>query len=717
MRTWVLQRWQTYARLSLLTALFLSPVIFTRVTVDVFNLTKITSLWIFGILALAGWVVLSSERGVWVPRLRLFWFAGAFLLAVLLSTLLSQDTGLSLIGLYHRYGGLIPFLLYAMIALLIVGLYWERPDDLKEVPRATTLASAMLAGYVLIQQIGWDWIPWRDSNGQPPAFPVGTMGNSNFAGGYLAIAAPLFLFVVVSTKDRTWRIILAGAFALDLLALWYTQTRGALIAVGVSAAAIAFLYRDRLPRWLRLTTLVGVVGALLLGVVVLFHPGMQQAPGLFSKAGQFSPFRTGTFQDRSYYWITALRIFKHHPVLGTGPDTYYANYPIFRLAKDGAKLGLTITDKPHNIFLEYASNTGILGLGSYLTLMGAALWFGYRRVQQLEGTARMLLVAFMGTLVAYMTNQFFSIDVPPLAVMGWVALAGIAVLADPGAVAARAVIEAARARKAPNRGQQKKKKAAARTPPPYGGIRVVRTGRTNWLAHSITGVLALVLVYVGIRPFLADHLAHNGQIAQASQASPASVVAIFRHAFDFQSLEPSYLSLAGSVYESLAGTSTDPATRAQDFSLALPQFQEALRLQPESVFNMMSVARIYTNWGTADPTKFPLADRWWQKAVAQDPTDWQVRDNYALMLSAWADSAPTDTNVRNREITAFEAVVKIRPDQSGAWGSLAKAYTAVGRTTQAKQAATTALSLDKNNTDAKAILASSTATASPTTGG
>src|SRR6266851_10402564 len=530
MRTWILQRWLSYARVTLLIGLFLSPLIFLRTTIDVFNLVKISTLWIFGVFAVAIWAIWAAERGAWLPKLHLFWAAGAFLVAILLATVFSQDPGLSFLGLYHRYGGLLPFLLYAVIGLVIVGLYWERPDDLKEIPIAITGACLVMIPLVLWQATkiqctaqGPFCIPWRDSNGQPPSFPVGTMGNSNFAGGFFALAAPLFLYVVLTAKNLAVKLLLAAGFILELLALWFTQTRGAFIAVGVSFVVAAFLYRDRLPRWLRLLALAATIAGAFVALIVFVHPGMKQAPGFFSKAGAYSPFRTGTFQDRSYYWITALRIFRHHPILGTGPDTYYANYPLFRLAKDGAKLGLTITDKPHNVFLEYASNAGILGIGTYLTLVGLALVYGYRRVRQLEGPARLLLVAFMTTLVAYLANQFFSIDVPPLAVMGWVALAGIAVLADPGAVAAREAIAAARSSQGPKGMRKKKKVPGARSAAPYGGTRVLRQGQTRWLVHILAGVVALVAVAIGVRPFWADHLAHDGQQAQANQASLATV--------------------------------------------------------------------------------------------------------------------------------------------------------------------------------------------------
>jgi tetratricopeptide (TPR) repeat protein len=455
----------------------------------------------------------------------------------------------------------------------------------------------------------------------------------------------------------------------------------------------------------------------LVGVLVVVHPGMKEAPGFFSHAGAFSPFRTGTFQDRSYYWITALRIFKHHPILGTGPDTYYANYPRFRLPADGAKLGLTITDKPHNIFLEYAANSGFLGIGSYLVLVGFALWYGYRRMRALSGTERLLLVSFMSALVAYLVNQFFSIDVPPIAVMGWVSLAGIAILADPGAVEAREKIQAARQTAQRPRAGAKKKRAPGAKPAPYGGTRVLRQGPTRWVVHTTAGVVALVLLLVGVRGFWADHLAHNGQVAQASQDTMAHVVGAYLHAAGFQPLEPSYQSLAGAVFESQGNSATDAAAKATMLTGALGRYRHSLKLQPENVFYVMNVARVYSAWASTDPTKYRLADQWWRRAVDQDPTDWQVHSQYALLLNQWANAQPSDTALRNRSADELQTVVRIRPNNVDGWINLVKVYRSLGKTAAAQAALTQALLLDPRNAEANSLKAASGTTTATAPGG
>ncbi|GAC1362010.1 MAG: hypothetical protein NVSMB32_01860 [Actinomycetota bacterium] len=680
MRVWIAQRFAVYARLLLLAGLVLSPVLYRRDTVDVFNLVKLTILFVTAVMALALWVILSAHRGVWLPRLRIFWVAGAFLAAQALATATSQNVSMSILGVVHRYGGLIPFLLYATSAVVMVGLYWERPADLKEIPRGIAIASFVVTLDILMQKLGLDWIPWRSATYRP-SFPVGTFGNSNFAGGFLAVAAPLFLYVVLSTRSRAWKWLLAGAFALDLLALWFTQTRGAFIGVGLAAAALALLAQDRLPRWLRRLAVVGFLAAGVVFILVVFHPGMRQAPSVFAAAGAFSPFRTGTFQDRSYYWIAALRIFRHHPLLGTGPDTYAANYTRFRLAQDGAKLGLILTDKPHNIFFEYAANSGVIGLGAYLSLLGSALVYGYRRVHQLEGNTRLLLMMFLASLVTYMGQGFFSIDLPTIAVMGWVALAGIAILADPGALAARSRLElSVEAGEAPPR-------------------------KTHRLLGATVVVAALLAVVLGVRPFWADRLAHSAQLLQDIPAvRPDQASAAFQHAAAFLPIEPSYQSMAGNVYEAAGDKATDAGAKSNAYRLALERYRQAMLLQPHNIFYVMNLARVHTSWGASDASHYPIADELWHRALQEDPTDWQVHEFYALMLYSWADSDPANQTRRAASAQQFATVVTMRPSDLAAWVNLVRLYRALGEPAQAEHALAVARELGPTNSEVLALV-------------
>jgi tetratricopeptide (TPR) repeat protein len=242
----------------------------------------------------------------------------------------------------------------------------------------------------------------------------------------------------------------------------------------------------------------------------------------------------------------------------------------------------------------------------------------------------------------------------------------------------------------------------------------MRHGQTRWLGHILAGVVALVALAIGVRPFWADHLAHNAQQAQANQAPLADVKATYLRAAAFQPLEPSYLSLAGSLDEAQGDGAQDPAARTASFNAALARYRQALKLQPENVFYVMNIARVYTRWGSTDVARYVDADRWWQRAVTQDPTDWQVHTQYATMLASWVAAAPSDARLRDKTIGQMMAVVHIKPQDSATWINLAKVYLLGGKNNEAKAAATTALDLDPKSADAKVVLASATATSGST---
>ena len=81
------------------------------------------------------------------------------------------------------------------------------------------------------------------------------------------------------------------------------------------------------------------------------------------------------------------------------------------------------------------------------------------------------------------------------------------------------------------------------------------------------------------------------------------------------------------------------------------------------------------------------------------------------MLGAWANARPADATLDNRAVGELQTVVRIRPDQVTTWINLVKVYRSMGKTSEAKAALTTALSLDPKNAEAKSLAATGTAAA------
>lgn len=691
-RAWLVDRLHINARIVLLVGLLVAVAIRLTVTRDVFSLTKITALWIFGVLSLAMYVMSAAERRVWLPRLRLAVPGAVFLAIVALATVFSVNWRASLVGMYGRYDGLIPLCLYALIGLLIVALYWEEPHHLKDLVRIAIYGVVADAGVVVLQKAGWEGIQWADFAGNRSVHPVGTLGNSNFAGAFLGIALPFCLHAVLTARHRLSRTLLAGVVLLDVVALWLTATRGGMVAAAAGAGCLLFLYRKRLPTWARRGAAVGVCLAAITFVAVVVHPGMRRVPGPFAR---LSVLEDTTLIDRVDYWIPAVKITLAHPILGTGPDTFFESYLHFRAPQDGASSGLSLTDEPHNVFLGYAAGSGLLGLAGYLAVIGFAFAFAARRLKTGAGEERGLLAVFVAVLVAYLAQAFFSIDVPPLAVFGWVALGGIACLADPAVVVRR------EGRQSP---AATPRWVEARRTPGQGRVPTApsATVRPRWATHACVVALASALVLVGVRPWLADYLAQRASkpTAQGTMPDPDQAIADYRRAAGLNLLEPTYPGLAATTAATTASRQQGPGQAAAWLARAIGYDVMTLRRMPGDVLVMANVAEAYTAWAGFDPAKYPVAQQWWIKTLAVDPTDWQVHDLYAHMLGAWAI---TNVSARNQQIHQLIVVTRMRPRDAGPWAELAGAYHVAADPAGERAALGRALALDPSDTTIRGL--------------
>ncbi|MGH7703156.1 MAG: O-antigen ligase family protein, partial [Gemmatimonadales bacterium] len=509
--------------------------------------------------------------------------------------------------------------------VLVVAAAWERPDILNRLARAAMAAACLVSLYVLVQAADLDWQTWT-ADFRLPDYPGSTLGNSNFAGGYIAVALPLSIFVTLRARPGRPRAALATLCGVQGLALFYTGTRGGMLGALAGVVAMVLIARRDLPSWAAVAAGGSVAAVLLACVLVVWHPGLGQAPGPLARVS------TSTLENRVRYWGAAWRIFGDHPLHGTGPDTFYAYYPKYRPEADAVKNTLAITDKPHNIFLEYAAAAGVPGIVTYLALLALAFGYGMRRLRSAGPDERLLLVCLLGALVAYCVQGFFSIDVPSSAFMGWMVLGAIAALADPGVLRSRHRLEAT-ATKAPMRLS------------------------TRWMIHTATAAGTVGLLLVGSRPLRADVEAHAGRLEAAMALQP---------------LEAEYRSRAGDLERSIAVASTDPAERVRHLRKAQEHSLAARSLQPGNFDYSWDLARVNSIWAmTIDTARFPEAERWWRRALADDPRD--------PAMAAEHRRAVAEMRARAAEL---EGLAMLHND-ANAWAQAATAYRGLGDTERA----------------------------------
>lgn len=688
MRAWFLERSPHLGRLALVLAVAATPVAILPASLDFFNLIKMTLVMMLGLAALWFWSVWCLERRRWTPRFSLGFWAAIFAGAYGVATIFSQDQLLSVFGLYRRYGGLIPILLYVSIMLVLVGLYWETPDSLRKIPLAVAAAAVPVAAYTLLQAAGLDPVEWSSGGGVKAKFPGSTLGNSNFVGGYLAITLPFIAYLSFSLTSRPARFASGALFAACAAGMWFTGSRGGLMAAAGGLIGMALFFRDRLARWMKTALLITVASGVILAVLVVWYPGLDRPPG---PLGQMEVFRTDTFRLRALYWTAAWRNFLAHPLVGTGPDTFLEKYPAFRPFKDAEVPGREVPDKPHNIFLEHASGTGILGAGAYLILVTLALRYAFMRAKTADFSQRVLLSAFVGGLIAYLVQGFFSIDVPALALMGWVALGGIAVLSDPRILQERADRLAALARKKPPKIRVGDKGKA----PKAGASDAAAAASSGWPRRLRAtqfggGFLILAVMAAGFQPLAADVKAKT---AMSRKTSLPNSLKLLMQADELYPVGSNYQALAVRRVAQQARAAPEQETQ-RVYPLADGWLMRARERRPGSLFSTISLARVNGLWAEEqNPERYPVADHWWKRVVALEPSDWRHQYNYGAFLGNWALKTQ-DREVGRRAVKVLERAVALRSESPETWVILGKAYVLTGDLGKARHSFVRALQVN-----------------------
>lgn len=305
----------------------------------------------------------------------------------------------ALLGMYGRFGGLVPILFTVAAGVLLADAFGGR---LRLPAWALAGAAAGAALYAVVQAAGLD----------PFEIPVveyvtSTVGHSNFLGGFVAIALPVTLGLVVSSRGIA-RYAALGAAILAALGLLLSFSQGGWIAAAAGVAA--FVASTSTRRWARPAGWLVAAGLALaaVGIVVL------------SLVDPFHPAVPDTARARGLWWKAAVSMGAESPLLGRGPEVYAIEGPHHRTAADALAHDRTYADQPHSVPLAYLANHGVPGLAGFLVLMAWTL----RKAWRAAGDP--LLSGFGAGAVAYLTQSLVSIDVLVVAVPFWLCVGALA---------------------------------------------------------------------------------------------------------------------------------------------------------------------------------------------------------------------------------------------------------------------------------------------------
>jgi len=396
---------------------FVVPLIFSRVTTEVYGLIKVVVLEV-GVLALLGlWLVKITN----VPRTKdtnisriavgpLGWAIFAFFCVAILSLIRASNIHEGVKSIYQLGAGVGLF-------LLIVNNVKEK-KGVNEIVLAIVLAGVIASLFSLYENRGIKFGALRFAY-------TSTFGNPIFFAQYISLAIPISVAMCLqknSVRHYLSRVFFGLSASFMLVFLLLTRSRGAYLGVAVAFLYCYIVLLLHCSKKLR-KVLIGVLIACLIASSV----GLMCLPQLKGLVGENIRFRN---LIRVYLWGSTFRMVKDHPILGVGAGNFKVIYPLYRSAKVRETIPKGVKySKAHNDFLQIWAEMGTLGLICFLWILFSLAPRVLYPLPERTGPSAHISLGLSAGIIALLVQAFFNpLLYVPASGMGFWTLLGLIAL-------------------------------------------------------------------------------------------------------------------------------------------------------------------------------------------------------------------------------------------------------------------------------------------------
>jgi tetratricopeptide (TPR) repeat protein/O-antigen ligase len=342
------------------------------------------------------YIVLALKEPKYRPRSSvLMWTALAFAVWMGLATLFSVDMVKSFWSNFERMDGYIT-VLHAVVFFIIAGAMLSADKWWDIFFRATVAAGVLQGIYALMQLTGVLTI-----SSQSGARVDTSFGNAIYVAVFMLFNIFITLYLLI--RDRrlpAMQAVYGIALVLEFLAMFYSQTRGALLGVvgGLLVMGIYIAIRATEPQWktVRMWSF-GLLGGLVVLIGLFFALKDTQfihSNATLNRIANIS-LSDGTTQARFTIWRDmAIPGALEKPLFGWGQENF--NYVFNKYYQPSMYGQEQWFDRTHNEFLDWLISGGFPAFILYILFFLAAAWAIVR--SQLSTPEQ---AAFLGLLAAY----------------------------------------------------------------------------------------------------------------------------------------------------------------------------------------------------------------------------------------------------------------------------------------------------------------------------
>ncbi len=704
----------------LLAAVTIIPLFFDIRLYSVFDLSKVAILYLLTIMITSLWAAILIFRPEIRPtRTALDIPILVYLVVFIISSILSINPVMSLLGTYKRFEGLSATVCYLLIFYATVNFVTTKKRLYLLI--ITLVAGATVAsGYGIAQHLGFDLFKWSTFQ----TWRVfSTFGNPVFFSAYLVMTLPLAVVLLLNAPFQknegrhllctptTWTFL---ALSLTIYtAFWLTNTRACFVALlGSFLPFLVLVFPKNTAERYRFGTLI--ISLIVLGLFfnvryetsIVKHkhettfikyltddaqpagnhdeqPSLQKAvaerPPVFydthsrprPEFAKKYPVNGSSF-SRIFQYLAAIEIIKDHPILGIGPDTtgiVYQKYlaKVFSVEEGDNGFQFPRQDRIHNDVLDTTVTRGFIGLATYLWLLIALGVYVKKNYHRLTNQHKIVLLGLLSGILCYLIQNEFSFGNTPVSTIFWV-LMGLC-------------ISVIKINDAENAGNTDKTGLPLKTGMVVGSNGVVSqaclprngdTTRPHVIYRSLCcGIVMLALGLAALfvfRVYKADVYFEYGRRLLAferenKQAIPGKGIFIIETAVQLNPYETFYRDELCRSYLQLATITKDETWMQKAYAEA----RNSLGLIPQHFIGFFNLGLIYQTLAEQfNKNTVNEAVLCYKKAIEEDPFQAPFYGNLASLYH--------DKSNLNTAISALYQAHITRPEEPGYVGRLVNAY-------------------------------------------
>jgi putative inorganic carbon (hco3(-)) transporter len=620
--------------------LFFTPLIVIPINSELFEFGKVVFVYIITILITSSWIIRSLLSKKIIHKKTLLDIPILlFLFSQIISTYISIDPATSIFGYYSRFnGGLLSTLSYSLLYFAFVS-NMDSKSTIKSL-KFLLISSLLVSLYGIAEHFGIDKNIWVQDV-QNRVFS--TLGQPNWLAAFLVALIPVSIAFGL-TRNKIW-FTLSG---LSYMALLFTKSRSGLIAFAVSYLLFVIINFKKHGKELIVVTVTFLLFSLITGTP--YTPKLTDlttkessqptvdTPAVFVPALESGGTESGDI--RKIVWKGALDVWKNYPILGSGVETFAYSFYAYRPEEHNLTSEWDyLYNKAHNEFLNYAANTGGVGLFTYLLVILFSIIILFKPRNEIS-------TALLSGLVSIQITNFFGFSVVAVSLLSFLFPAVSLVLLRKD-------------------GEEIKETKKINT--------------TTTILVILISLVSILLLYKTWAYWYADTLYGKGRFANDMKD--------YSQAKDYLNKAISYSPLQSVYYDelsqSLAGIAVselnnkDSKFIEETATSSVDAINRATMVSPGNFHLLKSKASLYIKLAELDKNLIPKAiDILWE-VIRKTPTDAKIYYNLGLLYEKTGDHPKAIENV--------EHAVNLKPNYKEARYALAILYKRDGKTDKAKE--------------------------------